>query len=151
MSATSWTEADFENLSWHDNPVHGVAIREGEYGLGTLVLDIDYIVEWRCGEDRTCSFLLAPADLSFEEVSDLVIGVDGRGISMGPLSIGEIRREATDQTQSFGRHRWIIVFNFPPGEISFMGAGFVQELRAAPIESSGQALSWAQRQQATRR
>ena len=143
---TRWTDADFESLRWHDNHVHGLGIREGEYGAGQLVLDLDYISEWRCGVGKTCSFMLAPAELVFEEVTDLEVGIDCRGIAMGPLSIGEIRRETTKQTNQFGRYRWTIVFNFPKGEIAFLASGFVQELRAAPIESRRQSLTWEERQ-----
>jgi hypothetical protein len=146
MNMTRWTDADFESLSWHDNHVYGLSIREGAYGSGRLVLDLDYIAEWRCGVDKKCSFMLAPADLTFEEVTDLQVGIDFRGIAMGPLSISEIRREATDETTKFGRYRWRIVFDFPKSEISFVASGFVQELRAAPVESPQQSLGWEERQ-----
>ncbi len=146
MNKTKWTEADFETLSWHDNHLYGPSIREGVYGSGRLVFDLDYISEWRCGVDKRCSFMLAPAELTFDEVTDLEVGIDYRGISMGPLSIGEIRREAIEETSRFGRYRWRIVFNFPKSEIIFIAAGFVQELRAAPVESSHQSLGWEERQ-----
>jgi hypothetical protein len=145
MNKTKWTGADFDSLCWHDNHVHGFGIREGEYGAGQLLLDLDYISEWRCGVDKTCSFMLAPADLVFEEVIDLEVRFDCKGIAMGPLSIGEIRRETTGETEQFGRYRWTIVLNFPKGEIVFLASGFVQELRAAPIESPRQSLTWQER------
>jgi hypothetical protein len=87
MDKTTWNEADFEDLGWHDNHVHGFAIREGEYGAGRLVLDLDYICEWRCGVDRRCTFMLAPADLVFRDVTELRINVDFKDLSLGPLSI----------------------------------------------------------------
>ena len=71
MDKTTWTEADFDALGWHDNHVHGFAIREGEYGAGLFILDLDYICDWRCGVDKRCTFLLAPANLVFREVTDL--------------------------------------------------------------------------------
>src|SRR5512142_1735512 len=110
MDKTRWTEADFEHLSWHDNHVYGLSIREGSYGSGRLVLDLDYIAEWRCGADRTCSFMVAPAELAFDEVTDLEVGIDFRGIAVGPLSIGEIRRDVIEKTARFSRHRWTIDF-----------------------------------------
>lgn len=127
MQKTKWTERDFEELSWHDNHVYGLSIRDGAHGAGRLVLDLDYITEWRCGLDKRCTFMLAPAELRFEEVTDLQVGIDYRGISMGPLSIGEIRREVIAQVEGFGRSRWRITFNFPESEIVFLAAGFVQE------------------------
>ncbi len=142
---TKWTDADFESLSWHDNHDNGLSIREGACGSGQLVLDLDYITEWRC-VDKTCSLMLAPADLTFEEVTDLEVGIDFRGIAMGPLSISVIRREAIEETSRFGRYRWRILFDFPKSEIAFMAAGFVQELRAAPVESPHQSLGWEERQ-----
>jgi hypothetical protein len=145
MNKTKWTDADFDSLSWHDNHVYGLSIREGSYGAGRLVLDLDYITEWRCGLDKRCSFMLAPAELAFDEVTDLKVGIDYRGTSMGPLSIGEIRRETIEETRRFGRYQWRIIFNFPASEITFIGAGFVQELRAAPVESSQQSLGWEER------
>ncbi|MGI5923170.1 MAG: hypothetical protein ACOX9E_04435 [Lentisphaeria bacterium] len=150
MTMTKWTDADFESLCWHDNHVHGFAIREGEFGSGQLVLDIDYILEWLCEADKTCRFMLAPADLVFQEVTNLEIRVDYKGMAMGPLSIGEIRREGTELTEQFGRYRWTIVFNFPEGEIVFLASGFVQELRAAPVESSRQCLTWQERRRTRR-
>lgn len=146
MHKTKWTEADFEELSWHDNHVYGLSIRDGAHGAGRLVLDLDYVTEWRCGLDKRCTFMLAPAELTFEEVNDLQIGIDYRGISMGPLSIGEIRREVIAQVEGSARFRWSITFNFPASEIVFVAAGFVQELRAPPTESEHQFLGWEKRQ-----
>jgi hypothetical protein len=85
--------------------------------------------------------MLAPADLLFEDVTDLEVRFDCRGIAMGPLSIGEIRREATEG----GLYRRTIILNFPKGEIVFLASGFVQELRAAPVESARQSLTWDER------
>jgi len=145
MNKTNWTEADFESLGWHDNHVHGFTIREGEYGAGLLILDLDYICEWLCGSDKTCTFMLAPADLTFHEVTNLRINVDGTGISLGPLSIGEVTREVATHTDRHTSYRWRIVFNFPQGEISFEASGFTQALRAAPIHSPQQCLSAEER------
>ena len=146
MNQTTWTCADFESLCWHDNHVHGFMIREGDYGAGQLILDLDYILEWRCGVDKICSFMLAPADLVFDEVTNLLIGIDFRGISMGPLSIGEIRRETIEHTEQFRQYRWTIAFNFPNGEITFLAPGFFLELRASPMERPHQSLTWEERQ-----
>jgi hypothetical protein len=43
---TSWNESQFEAMSWHDNHVHGLRIREGAHGCGELELDLDDILEW---------------------------------------------------------------------------------------------------------
>lgn len=146
MNNTRWTEADFDGMSWHDNHLYGLSIREGSYGSGRLVFDLDYITEWRCGVDKKCSFMVAPAELTFDEVTDLEVEIDYRGIGMGPLSIAEVRREAVEETPAHGRYRWRIMFNFPKSEVVFIAAGFIQELRAAPVESRQQFLGWDERQ-----
>jgi hypothetical protein len=38
-----WTDADFPNLSWHNNCVPAFRVIEGEDGAEDLVLDIDHI------------------------------------------------------------------------------------------------------------
>ena len=48
-----YTEADFDCLSWHDCHIWGIELRAGDPDDGDwtsdLVLDIDFIVEWICG------------------------------------------------------------------------------------------------------
>ena len=63
---TLWTERDFDRLSWHDTHFHGFSLREGDYGSGTLILDMDFILEWLCEEDGRCNFRIAPADLGLD-------------------------------------------------------------------------------------
>jgi hypothetical protein len=104
-----WTDADFEDMSWHDNHVHGLQIRSGDYGAGELDLDLDYIVEWLCAEDGSCEFRLAPATLTFREVSELRIEVDYQAVTAGlvPFSIDGISREpGTVATESL--RRWTV-------------------------------------------
>ena len=70
-----WTDADFPNLSWHDNSVHAFRVIEGKNGVGELVLDIDHIVEWIESEKRY-DFRVAPAELRFRDVADLRMTLD---------------------------------------------------------------------------
>jgi hypothetical protein len=55
------------------------------------------------------------------------------------MEMSSIRRYLQEFQRGF-------VFNFPKSEISFVASGFVQELRAAPIESPQQFLGWEERQ-----
>jgi hypothetical protein len=48
---STWTEADFDSLGWHDVHVHGFRVLDGEHGAGELWLDIDYILDWVCPSD----------------------------------------------------------------------------------------------------
>lgn len=143
-----WTTADFESLCWHDNHVHGMAFREGPPGEAKLVLDIDHITQWLCGvgDDRRYRFMVAPAELVFDDVLFLEVRIDGRGFGAGLLSIDEIRRERLEDARASRVYRWAIELNCPPGELTFLASGFRQRLRAAPIESEGQSLSWDERQ-----
>ena len=73
---TSWTEADFDDMSWHDNHVHAFRIREGEHGTGEVELDLDYILEWLSPTEGRVSFRVAPASLTGRGVYDLQIAID---------------------------------------------------------------------------
>src|SRR6266849_3886849 len=77
-----WTDADFSNLSWHDNSVHAFRVIEGKDGTGEVILDIDHIVEW-IESDKRYNFRVAPAELRFRGVSDLRMTLDYQSISAG--------------------------------------------------------------------
>ena len=42
MGNTTWTEADFDAMGWHDNAVHAVAVEQLPDAPGRLLLDLDY-------------------------------------------------------------------------------------------------------------
>ena len=143
MAQTSWTDADFDRISWHDNHVHGFRIEEGEHGTCTLFLDIDHIVEWLPPEDDRFSFMIAPATLAFTGVFGLKIHLDWAtiGAGMTPFSLSQITRTRLD----YPGWSWAIEVNWPEGVISFEATGFTQVLRGAPIRSWGQCLTTAER------
>jgi hypothetical protein len=142
MAQTGWSEADYDSLSWHDNHVYGLEIQEGEHGTGELILHLDHIVEWLPPVDGACSFRIAPAILSFREVSGLKLALDYFNVSaaMTPFSIGEIVREAITYATGYHSYRWSISINWPEGLITFEAPGFTQRLLAAPVISSDQFL-----------
>lgn len=74
------SETDFGRLSWHDNFVYAIKFPNPDIDVADwrsdLVLDIDYIVEWTLGVDRSFRFLVSPADLTFHGVTDLRLGID---------------------------------------------------------------------------
>lgn len=141
---TTWDDSQFEEMSWHDNHVHGLRIRKGEYGCGELELDLDYILEWLRPTETTFAFRLAPATLTFLDVFGLRIEIDyaAPGAGMTPFSISEITRE---RSPDGGMPQWKIELNWPQGAISFSAAGFKQTLRAAPIVSGCQSLGHQER------
>jgi hypothetical protein len=148
MTESRWTEADYDSLTWHDNHVHGIAIREGPHGTGELILDIDFILEWVLSPDNTSyQFQIAPATLTFHGVSDLVISLDyvQPAAAITPFSISNISREPYVFPNGFSSYEWSVGVNWPEGFISFVAKGFTQELRSRPLLVSEQLLSTAQR------
>jgi hypothetical protein len=148
---------DFDDLTWHDNALYGLRLDVGDCARGDwhadLVLDIDHIVEWLCGTDKQVCFRVAPATLTFHDVTDLRIAIDcgdsGGQIALHALSIHAITRDRIlDQKICFDRpyFRWRIALNWPQdGAITFGASGFTQVLRAEPVLRDQQQLSPAER------
>jgi hypothetical protein len=136
---TSWNESQFEAMSWHDNHVHGLRIREGAHGCGELDLDLDYILEWLGPTESSFAWSVAPATLTFLDVFDLRIEIDYAAATAGitPFSISDITRETTGEG---ARSNWKIELNWPKGALTFSASGFRQMLRAEPIVSQTQGL-----------
>lgn len=149
----TYTEADFDQISWHDCHVYGIQLRTGDPAsndwTSDLVFDIDFIVDWICKVGGGAQFRVAPAALVFHEVSDLRIAVDWGASDyravLHPASMNAIEREpVVERKVPLDRpyHRWRMSFNWPQGgEITFGAAGFTQMLRAEPVLSDTQALS----------
>ncbi|MBZ5537563.1 MAG: hypothetical protein LAO31_16525 [Acidobacteriia bacterium] len=159
----NWTEADFDHLSWHDCHIWGIELRAGDPDeanwTSDLAFDIDFIVEWICGSGDPGQFRVAPATLVFHGVTDPKIAIDwGRSafqVSLHPASIDHVERERIrDQKVYLDRpyYRWRIHFNWPgSSEITFGAVGFPQTLRAKPVLTEKQCLSFSQRSRLTGR
>lgn len=138
-------DSEFETFSWHDNIIYGLRLDVGDATRddwrSDLVLDIDHIVEWVGGKQGEMRFRVAPANLTFHDVTDLSIAVDfgdsGGQVMMNELSIASITRApVTDQKICLDRtyYRWRMELNWPQGgEIAFGASGLTQELRAEPV------------------
>src|SRR6184192_625452 len=89
----TWTEADFETLSWHDCNIWGMEFQTGDADEGEwtsdVIFNIDYIAEWICGVDRSMHFRVAPARLTFHGVTDPRVAIDwGRsGFQVSPIEV----------------------------------------------------------------
>ncbi len=139
------TDSEFDTLSWHDNIVYALRFSVGDAmrgdGRSDLVFDIDHIVEWVRSETGQIQFRVAPATLTFHDVTDLRIAVDfgdsGCQTMMNELSISTIARKTlTDQKICLDRpyYQWRIDLNLPQGgHIAFGASGMSQEIRADPI------------------
>jgi hypothetical protein len=142
---TSWTEKQFDELSWHDNHVHSLEISAGYQGVGTLLLRLGYIVERMPPAllDGASSLRIAPATLVFHDVSDLKVDLDyaKADAALAPFSIGDITRQTHEQASGVPWWRWKIAIDQPKGAISFLARGFTQTLTGAPITSREQTLA----------
>ena len=153
----TYTEADFDRLSWHDCHIWAVELRAGDPDVGDwtseLAFDIDFIVEWMCGSDGGGQFRVAPATLVFHGITDPKINIDwgrsGFQVSLYPPSIGNVERELIrDQKVYLDRpyYTWRIRLNWPDSnEITFGAVGFTQTLRAEPVLTKKQSLSLTER------
>lgn len=87
MAVQTWTEVDFDRLSWHDCHVHAWAIAAAEHGQATLTFDIDFITAWQPPVEGAFAFRVAPATLTFFDVFGLAFEIDYTGFGVGPFSI----------------------------------------------------------------
>lgn len=152
MTSSTRTEG-YEPRSWHDDTLYGLRLEIGDPERddwrSNLVLDLDHIVEWICGSEGDAQFRVAPATLTFHDVTDLQIAVDcgdtGGQVALYTLSIDAITRERiVEQKICFDRpyYRWRIAFNWPRGgEIRFGASDFTLDLRAEPVLQDQQQLS----------
>ena len=77
-----WTEADFDRLSWHDNPVYGFFIDHDEIQWKSdLAVDVDHIV-LSCGS----AVLAIQSNLrSLRPRSHLMLPIDrGQQVALDP-------------------------------------------------------------------
>jgi hypothetical protein len=72
-----WTEKDFDDLSWHDNPIHALRIRNPYEGYDfELTLEIDHILEWISTPEKRYKSSVAPAMITFYSVDKLKLDVE---------------------------------------------------------------------------
>lgn len=140
------SEAEWDDLSWHDDTIYGLRLDVGDPAVADwrsdLVLDIDHIVAWLCGvAGDGARFQVAPATLTFHNVTDLRIAVDlgdsGHRVALRPLSVDSITRERIEHQQiclDRPYYAWRVTLNNPPGGLLTFGAsGFSLVLSADPV------------------
>lgn len=141
---------------WHDNIIRGLRFETGEPENGDwrseVVFDIDFILEWHCGANGEHQFRVAPALLTFQDVTDFAIAVDqGDSIGRSALlewSIDRVERERLDRP--FDYWRWVIHLNAPPGgTVAFGASGCTQALTGEPVLTTEQRLPRSERDRRT--
>ncbi|GAA1413496.1 hypothetical protein GCM10009639_66740 [Kitasatospora putterlickiae] len=143
LEKSVWSEADFEEMGWHDATIHGVSVQQTDDTLPRLLLDLDYIVRWvhPVRPAKSFSFWVAPATLVFEEVWDLEGDLGFKGTHL-ELEIDDVHRLAVDDEWR-DVSRWHVQGH--AFDLKFRASGFRQYFRDAPRLASGPALSAAER------
>lgn len=144
---------DFDDLSWHDDTLHGLSMFTGDIAnddwRSELVLDIDHIVKWiRTGDGRFV-FDVAAATLTFHNATDLRLDLNwapsGVQTALSPAHIDRIERQRiADQKICLDRpyYRWQIFCNWPQGgTIGFGATDYTLTLRGPVSRQPEQTLS----------
>ncbi len=158
---TTYTEADFDAMTWHDCHIWGIRFDVGDSDAddwtNDLVLDIDFIVEWLRPDPSRFAFRVAPASLVFHGVTDPRIsiswGSSGFQNALHAVSISGISREQVENQKVYldrPYFSWRIELNWPAGEIAFGAVGFTQSLLDEPATVDTQHLPRSMRGRRTR-
>jgi len=121
MQKSLLDDADFSNISFHDNLIHAMTFGPDE---SAFLIDIDYLAEWISPDkDGYYSFVIAPSTLVFKDIYDLQIDVVVK--SVHTFDIYEINRE--EQPPKKGVN--VTIYNYEivlghVGKISFSSTGF---------------------------
>lgn len=127
-----WTEADFENMCWHDCRIYKLRLADN------LELDIDYILQWNKSdiEGLPFTFWVAPATLVFKKISNIQFDLD--------TAFDEaIEIEDIELTKTDNKHQWTIITQ--QGDFEFQADGFTQWFRQEPFFQFGQTISYIER------
>jgi hypothetical protein len=136
-----WTETDFDNMQWHDNPIHAITFSDNY----ELLLDIDYIFEWIL-KGKKYIFWISPCTLIFENVYDLTFDV-------GPTTPGFIIDFVTKENPQKPKNAEYInrdtefdwTIEMQEGTLKFKSVGFKQHVRQFPKLLSTQKLTLEER------
>jgi hypothetical protein len=135
-----WTEADFDEMGWHDSQIHAIAFSPEDF---ELIFDIDYIFAWIDPEPNETyfRFWVSPATLVFKNVHDLELEIDSYN---GNLEIDNLKREDEGlpaNAEYIGKaSEWLWTIECKEGEIRFRSVGYEEFIRTAPRLTQSQTL-----------
>ncbi len=136
-----WTDADYEQMGWHDAHVHAFAASPETY---EFLLDIDYIVRWE-GPDPAegyYTFWVAPATLVFHNASAIEVHI---GPSQGDMQILDLERTDEQLTPNGTMTYWQWSSFGVAGHFSLRATGYTQYIRQPPVRTATQYLSGEER------
>ena len=121
-----FTEQDFAQMTWRDNPIHAIAFGPGP---DELTLDIDYIfkAEVPASAARHPTYWVSPATLVFEGVLELNASYKAASV----LTLVGLEREPVKEGH-LARRFWRWRLNCIQGEMSFLATGYRQFIRRPP-------------------
>ena len=136
-----WTEADFDQMGWHDVRVHAIAAITERF---EILFDIDYILQWVAPVPPSAhyTFWVAPATLVFENVSGVSIELELQG---GEFHVLDLARTDKQPSPNGKMTTWLWTIDGVQGSIRFVATGYKQYLRRKPVQAQGQELTHEQR------
>jgi hypothetical protein len=124
-----WTEADFENMSWHDVTIHALSYSK-DYDL---LLDIDHIFEWvqpKKDSEHYFKYWIAPCTLIFKNTSNIVFDLGIAAPHQRKID-GLYMEPSETSTPEKPMYDWAI--ETLQGEITFQADSYKQYVRQQPI------------------
>ncbi|MFF3255568.1 hypothetical protein ACFYWP_32105 [Actinacidiphila glaucinigra] len=144
LTKNTWTDADFDEMGWHEVTIHGMCVQPGagDDSLPRLLLDIDYIVRWvhPVPPKKHFSLWIAPSTLVFEDVWDVEGDLAFKGMALS-LDIDHLRRSTAEDKRD--EPQWHIEGHY--FDLKFRATGYRQYLRQAPRLSPRLVLSLGDR------
>jgi hypothetical protein len=139
-----WTEADFDQMGWHDVHIHAIAFSTETH---ELLMDIDYLFAWVDPEspDPHCTFWMAPCTLIFANVHSFMAEIEwGLGLEISGVSREDAGRpKNADYIKKDKEWKW--EFDCQEGSFSFHAVGYVQITRRPPTRAKAQSFPWNER------
>lgn len=132
-----WTDADFEEMGWHDSHIHAISFPNENLGIS---LDIDYLFKWVLDDkSNRYKFWASPCTLFFFNVVNLKIDIDFQNTI--ELSILNINRDNPRLPAAGEITLWDFEITTDKGHIKFESSGYKQVVRKQPIFSQSQVLA----------
>jgi hypothetical protein len=138
-----WSEADFDQMRWHDCRVHAICFDPTRY---RILLDIDYIFAWvsPAPDPKYYSFWISPSTLVFDNICDLKIDIESENIEI--LAIERSDAGRPKNAELIDRDcQWRWVLDTTAGEVSFTSVGYTQFTRRLPQQIGQQHFELSQR------
>ena len=141
LDRLDWTDADFDQMGWHDAFVHAIGVLPEHF---ELVIDLDYILRWEqpAASSAYYTFWVAPATLVFRQVSDVHLRIDAQN---GAFSILDLHRRDPMPPPNGAFVAWHWHVDGDLGEARFQATGYTQHCRRQPQRTDRQYLTDAQR------